>query len=324
MRAATISTQSTDLKPGRLDSKLRSLLFVQLAQTGKAGLPLRNTLSILEEKAGKSARAGFSEFQREIAAGSDVAQAGLTSGIFLPWEFRLLRAAESSGKLPESYADLSRRYANRARRMSKLKNGLSFPITIFVLMVLLAPLKALYFGEISVVAYLTRTMGSLVLLFGGLYLLSNGWTRLGATGSENTLHRVLLQIPLAGGLIRLQQRRDFLDSLGMLMDSGVPAIEALQQAAESISHPQLRREFASASALCSAGMSVTRALETCGALQNSAAASLLESGEFSGRLVEMIQHQVKALDEQLDMDFKLISDWLPRVIYFSGIILLLL
>ena len=319
-----MSIRSIDLKPEGLDSKFRSLLFAQLAQIEKAGLPLRNTLSILEEKAGKSARTRLAAFGREIAAGLNVAQAGLNSGVFLPWEFRLLQAAETSGKLPERYAHLSRRYANRARRMSKLKSGLAFPISIFVLVVLLSPLKALYFGEISVLSYISRTMGSLLLFFVGLYLLSSSWTRLAATGSDNTVHRMLLRIPVAGGLIRKQQRRDFLDSLGMLMDSGVPAIEALQHAAESVSHPQLRGEFASAANLCRDGMNISGALETCGALPEPDAVNLLGSGEFSGRLVELIQHQVRALDEQLEMDFKLISDWLPRVIYFLGILLLLL
>lgn len=324
MSAATISARSTDLKPRELDSRLRSLLFAQLAQTAKAGLPLRNTLSILEENATESFRARLSVFQREVDAGSDVARAGLTSGTFLPWEFRLLQAAETGGKLPQSYANLSRRYANRVRHRRRLKSGLAFPVTIFVLLVFLAPLKALYFGEISVAFYLARTGGSLLLFFGGLYMLSSGWTRLAASGSDNTLHRLLLRIPLAGGLIRKQQRRDFLDSLGMLLDSGVSAINALEYAAASVSHPQLRKEFATAASLCRGGMNVTRALETCGALQNPDAASLLGSGEYSGRLVEMIQHQIRALDEQLDADFKLISDWLPRVIYFAGILFLLL
>ena len=307
-----------------LDSRARSLLFAQLAQAERAGLPVLGAVSILREKADKTLQLQWVRFQSDIKTGIAVAQAGLNSGLFLQWEFRLLRAAEVSGKLSTSYARRSRRSANRARQMSKLKGGMAFPISIFVLILLLTPLKALYFGEISATGYLVRTIGTLSLLFGGLYLLSASWTHLGNTGSDNALHRLLLSIPLVGRLIRTQQQRDFLDSLGMLLDSGVAAIEALGFAAKSISHPRLREEFAATANHCSEGKSMTEALQICGALPDSDAENLIRSGEFSGRLVEMVQHTVTKIDEQLDVSYQTISDWLPRVIYLLGLILLLL
>lgn len=312
------------LKTEGLDSRVRSLLFAQLAQAERAGLPVSGAVSILRDKAGKMVHSQLSQFSSEIKAGTDLAKAGLNSGLFLPWESRLLRAAEVSGKLATCYSRLSRRYANRASHRSKLKAGLALPVALFVLVLLLAPLKALYFGEISASVYLVRTTGSLLLFFGGLYLLFASWTQLETSGSDNSLHRLILRIPLAGGLIRKQQQRDFLDSLGMLLDSGVPALEALSIAAKSISHPRLRNEFANSADYCRDGMSVTTALKTSGALPNQDVENLLQSGEFSGRLEEMIQHTVLQLDEQLDATYKAIADWLPKVIYLLGILLLLL
>ena len=60
--------------------------------------------------------------------GDDIAQAGLDSGLFLPWEARLLRAAQSGGQLADTYAILGKRYQDRARRSRQLKSNMVLPL----------------------------------------------------------------------------------------------------------------------------------------------------------------------------------------------------
>ena len=148
------------------------------------------------------------------------------SGLFLPWEARLIQAAEVSGKLADSYNGLARRYVNRARRYGNLKRGMTLPLALFVLAVLVAPLPALLLGAIGIDRYLLNTTGRLLLFFGSLYLLSWSWRQLGATGADNALFRLLLRTPLLGSLIRRQQQYNYLSSLALLMDAGVPAFDA--------------------------------------------------------------------------------------------------
>lgn len=304
------------MKQKELNAPTRARFYAQLAQTERAGLPLRGSLEIISASANNALRPRLEQFHSKLATGADVAQAGLRSGLFLPWEARLLQAAAASGKLGDSFAALSRRYADRARRYARLRNGLVLPCALMIVAVLVAPLPALFQGEISGQMYLLLTAGRLVLFFSALYLLSFSWRRLSASGADNTIFRLLLRVPYFGTLIRRQQQRDFLHTLGLALEAGVPAFEALPLAAESVSHPGLRRRFAAAARQVRHGASVIEALRDGGALPDGDAERLLRAGEVSGRTEEMLHHLVRQLDEQIDGQYQMIADWTPRALYF--------
>jgi len=263
-------------------------------------------------------------FRHGLVEGQPVFQAGLASGLFLPWEARLVQAAEVSGKLAESYTALARRHAGRARRGDRLRRGMALPLAVFVLAVLVAPLPALLLGTISLDRYVLHSVGRLALFFGALYLLSWSWRRLGATGADNTLFRWLLRVPWFGGLIRRQQQHDYLFSLALLLDAGVPAFDALGVAAGSVSHPALRIQFGRAETSARNGSSVTDALDSCGILPDEAATNLIRTGEFSGQLSCMLHHAAAQLGEYLELQRKAISDWAPKFAYFAVVVVFVL
>ncbi|MBT8046851.1 MAG: hypothetical protein HKN57_13135 [Xanthomonadales bacterium] len=312
------------MRQRELEARHRAQLFSQLAQTGKAGLSAADSIHVMVKSADRSLQQPLRLFWKQLAAGKDIAQAGLKSAVFLSWEARLIQAAEASGKLVESYAGLARRHANRARRYQNLKRGMTLPLALFVLAVLAAPLPGLLLGNINFESYLLNTTGRLLLLFGSLYLLSRGWRRLGATGADNALFRLLLRTPWAGKLIRRQQQHDCLLSLALLLDAGVPAFQALGVAADSVSHPTLRAQFAGAENAARRGSSVTGALESGGILPDEQMKNLVKAGEFSGRLSEQLYRVADQLDEQLEMQFKVISDWAPKTAYFAVVVLFVL
>ena len=298
------------------------MLFTRLAKAERAGLPPANTLSILRGESDAALSSQLARFQQEVAAGTGIAQAGLNSGLFLPWEARLLRAAQYSGQLAETYTALGRRYENRARHSRQLKNNMVLPLLLLVLATFIAPVPALYRGEMSGLEYLFSVLGRLLLLFGGLFLLSWSWRRLAAEGSEGSIMSLLLHIPVIGKLILRQQRFDFLHNLSLLLAAGLPAFDALETAATGVSHPTVRRRFAAAASYCRDGMDVVSALERCGAFDNPDAVALARSGEYSGQLDRMIRHHVQQLGEQLDRQHALIAEWLPRVLYLLALLYL--
>lgn len=303
------------MKQKELTAHTRANLFAKLAQSEKAALPVLDSLEILSASADQLLSQRLTRFRNCANSGQDIPESGLRSGIFLPWEARLLRAAEVSGKLAESYAALGKRYASHARRSSRLKSSLIFPLLIFVMMVSLAPLPALLRGEISGQWYLLQSAGRVLLLFTGLYMLTYNWKRLSASGADSSIFSLMLHLPLVGSLIRQQQQRDFLYSLGLLLQAGVPTLEALTVAAGSISHPGLRRKFGNTADLVHKGETVSASLESCGLLQDSDSYNILHTGEYSGRLTEMIHHLVSQLDEQLEQKFETLATWAPRIIY---------
>jgi type II secretory pathway component PulF len=295
-----------------------------LAQSQRAGLTALSAVDIMQPSAGSVLQQRLGFFRQGLIEGQPVFQAGLGSGLFLPWEARLVQAAEVSGKLADSYTALARRHASRAHRGDRLRRGLALPLAVFVLAVLVAPLPALLLGNTSLDRYVLHSVGRLALFFGALYLLSWSWRRLGATGADNILFRWLLRVPWFGGLIRRQQQHDYLFSLALLLDAGVPAFDALGVAAGSVSHPGLRTQFGCAETSARNGSSVTDALDSCGILPDEAAMNLVRTAEFSGRLSGMLHHVAAQLDEYLELQRKAISDWAPKFAYLAVVVLFVL
>ena len=201
------------MQQAELDARQRALLFKQLAQAERAGLTALDAARLLIGSADARFRDRLAAFRRALNSGKSVADAGLRNGLFLPWEARLVQAAEVSGKLAQCYAALATRHSDQSRRSRQLKNGILLPLAIFVLAVFIAPLSALVTGAITGTRYLFLTIGRLLLFFGALFLLSWSWRRLSASGADNSLFRLLLRIPFFGRLIRRQQQRDYLFSL---------------------------------------------------------------------------------------------------------------
>lgn len=298
-----------------LDAAARASLFAQLAKTERMGLSARKSAQLLAPASGRALRSRLQEFDDALAAGADLTTAGAGCGLFLPWEARLIRAAEASGSLGRCFTALADRYSARARRYARIRNGLVLPFAVMVVAVFVAPLPALFYGVVSGRQYLLLTAGRLMLFFAALFLLSYSWRRLGASGADNTMFRLILRLPYFGGLVRRLQQRDFLHSLYLALSAGIPAFQALPLAAESISHPGLRHRFAQTAALARNGAAVTDALARSGALPDENARNLLAAGEASGRSEEMLDHIVRQLDEVIDSQFKTIADWTPRVAY---------
>ena len=119
-------------------------------------------------------------------------------------------------------------------------------------------------------------------------------------------------------------RRAAMSRFSTNLDAGVPAFEALGIAADSVSHPDIRKRFSDSVNHARSGATVSEALEAVGALQDSDAVNLARTGEFSGRLSEMIHHQVRQLDEQLNLQFEMLAEWTPRVVYLLIIVLIVL
>ncbi|NJN46607.1 MAG: hypothetical protein HC808_09150, partial [Candidatus Competibacteraceae bacterium] len=218
-----------------LTAQARSELFIQFATLERAGIPLLQALPIIAKQVPAALQPRIEKLTRFIQQGTPLAQAGRRCGLFLPWETRLIAVATEAGKLQATFTRLGEHYAARARRLLRFKARMVYPIAILVLTVFIAPFPALFLGIIGPTGYILRTAVPLI----GLYLLVNllvwRYRMLSLTEQPYAFATITLAIPLLGGLVRRQQRRDFLASLAMLLEVGIPAIEALTLAAESVS-----------------------------------------------------------------------------------------
>jgi type II secretory pathway component PulF len=299
-----------------LTAHQRSQLFSQLATMEHAGIPPAQAFAMIGCNLPSDARQALAQTAVALAKGSDLAKAGRNSGVLLPWEARLVRAAAMGGRLESLYKRLSEHYASRAQLFGRLKSRLVFPFLILTLATFVAPFPALFQGAIGLGGYLLRAIGPPLLLYGGLRLLAFAYRQQLARETGAAWAKLLLAIPVLGGLLARQQRRDGLFSLLLLLESGVPILEALPLAGKSIADPLLRARFAGAAAALADGRSgVAETLNRYGVVDDAGAVALFASGEAAGRLDDVIRHQLRQWDAQLELQWDTLAEWLPRLFY---------
>lgn len=299
-----------------LTAHQRSQLFAQLATLEHAGVAPAQAFAMIGRDLPSDARHALAKTAAALAKGADLAKAGQSSGLLLPWEVRLVRAAAMGGRLEALYQRLSEHYASRDRLFRRMKTRLAFPLIMLALAAFVAPLPALIQGAIGPGGYLLRAIGPPLALYGGLRLLALAYRQQLARETGATWARLLLAIPVLGGLLARQQRRDGAFSLLLLLESGVPILEALPLAGRSVADPLLRARFAAAAAALAADRSaVAETLYRYGVVDDAGAVALFASGEAAGRLDEVIRHQLRQWDAQLELQWDTLAEWIPRLLY---------
>ncbi|MFO1349803.1 MAG: type II secretion system F family protein [Gammaproteobacteria bacterium] len=304
----------SDHSARELQPRERALLFTQLAQLERAGIQLLQALPILSRELPPTPARRISTLRGYLNGGMPLARAGQLCGLWLPWEARLIEVAVEGGRLQTVCERLAAHYRQKVKYISTLKSRLPLPVAVLILGTFVAPLPALARGEIGVGAYLLGTAGRLSLLFLSIALLFAYWRRLGTLDMPRYLGQLQLTLPIIGGFTRRQQQRNYLASLALLLETGVPAIEALRLASQSVANPVLRARFALAAGWVADGMPVATALGHCGAIADPRIESLVEGGEIAGRLDAMLTYHIRQLDDFLDARLATIVDWAPRVV----------
>ncbi len=299
-----------------LTSHQRSQLFLQLATMEHAGILPAQAFAMIGRDLPPDARHALTQTAAALAKGIDLAKAGQSSDLWLPWETRLVRAAATGGRLESLFKRLSEHYASRAQLFGRLKSRLVFPFLILTLASLVAPFPALFQGTIGAGGYLLRAIAPPLLLYGGLRFLACAYRQQLARETGATWAKLLPAIPVLGGLLARQQRRDGLFSLLLLLESGVPVLDALPLAGKSVADPLLRARFAgAAAALADDRSGIAEILHRYGVVDDAGATALFASGEAAGRLDEVIRHQLRQWDARLELQWDTLAEWAPRLLY---------
>ena len=294
----------------------RSQLFSQLATLEHAGIPPAQAFTLIGRDLPPDTQRALQQTAAMLARGTALAKAGQRSGLLLPWETRLVQAAETGGRLETLFKHLSEHYAGRARLFGRIKARLAFPLMMLALAALVAPFPALILGTIGPAGYLLRAIAPPLLLYSSLRLLALTYRQQLARETGTAWARLLLAIPVFGKLLSLQQQRDGLFSLMLLLESGVPILDALPLAGQSVADPLLRTRFtAAAAALADSRSQIAETLGRYRVVDDDNAVALFASGEAGGRLDGVIRHQLRQWDTHLELQWDTLAEWAPRFFY---------
>lgn len=316
----------------RLKRTETATLFRELATAVEAGLPLASALRTVRKQAhGKALPVILDHLIERIEAGTPMHQAAAEYGApFDDMIIGMLRAADASGEMSDvlhQLADLLERSVELRRAVT---GALVYPmillvlvsISVFILVTYLVPslLKPLE-GQIEMplptlivlgIADFTSTYwGVIVLGFIGLFV---GW-RFWVNVPENRLRfdRWKLRMPIAGRVLRDVAVARFTRTLGTLTTAGLPILNALRITRDTLVNAALMNAIDEVEDQVTAGKPLAEPLEQSG-LFPPLLIQIVNLGERSGRLEQMLLHASNAFDRQVNNSIRIFTSMLQPVL----------
>ena len=300
-----------------LDLRSRAGLFAHLEAMERAGVPIDRALASLN--LGGRHEAAVKRLRQMVGNGRDLASSGQLSGVFTPLESSLIRAAQEAGALAHTYEQLAQRYDAQARHAAELVSRLLLPAGVLLLALAVKPLPPLVGGNLSGVGYLTAVLLPLFWLSALLWGARALWRRWQqrSTDQPGTLDDLLLALPVLGSLQRRADLRNFCDSLGLLLEAGMPVLDALPRACSAVSNARLRREFATLAPRVAAGQPLVRAFDGLSLPGKAMLIGVLNTGEATGRPGEALLRFARLQAQQLAASQQALASWGPRLFYLA-------
>ncbi|AQZ35113.1 type II secretion system protein [Pseudomonas sp. LPH1] len=300
-----------------LDLRSRADLFAHLGAMERAGVPIDRALASVD--IGTRHEAAVKRLRQMVGAGRDLASSGQLSGVFTPLESGLVRAAQEAGALAHIYEQLAQRYDEQARHAAELKSRLLLPAGVLLLALAVKPLPSLVAGSLSGAGYLAAVLLPVLwlaaLLFGARAL----WRRWQHWRSDQPgpLDDLLLALPILGSLQLRADIRNFCDSLGLLLEAGMPVLDALPRACNAVTNARLRRDFANLAPRVAAGQSLVRAFDGLSFHGKAMLIGVLNTGEATGRPGEALLRFARLQAQQLAASQQMLASWAPRLFYLA-------
>jgi general secretion pathway protein F len=122
-------------------------------------------------------------------------------------------------------------------------------------------------------------------------------------------------MPLFGPMYERRNVRDCFESLALLLEAGMPILEALPLSANTIRSQTLRQQFSQIKPRIEAGASFAQAVGELSFAGHAQAHAMIVAGEASGALPEVLFRYSESETRDIDQFDALVAEWTPRVVY---------
>ncbi len=337
------ATQVEVLKKGKLSSSSKrgskkklsrvemAAMIRELATAQEAGLPLMQALRTIRRQASPAAGEVLDSFIAALEAGDPLYKAAIEWGDpFDELVVGMLRASDASGKMSvilHQLADLMDR-ALELRR--ELLGAIMYPAIIasliavsgIVLVTVLVPrLIEPLAGQMTLPLPTVIVMGFAdfmiqwwIWIIVGIGATIIGW-RAWITVPENrfAFDKFKLKVPLLGRLLRDVAVARFTRTLGTLASAGLPILDGLRITKDTLGNAALASAVDAVQDQVSSGKPLADPLEKSG-LFPPLLVQVVNLGERSGKLEEMLLHSATAFDRQVNASLKIFTKALPPVL----------
>ena len=328
LRKSVTQTFSKSARPTLRKAEITNLIR-EIATALEAGLPLMSSLKTVRRQAsGKAMPVILDHLIERVEAGAPLHQAAKEYGPpFDDMMIGMLRAADASGEMSgimHQLADLLERSLELRRNVI---GATLYPMIVAVLIVASAVLLVTYLvpnlieplaDQIELPFPTKVVLGVAGFLSSyGLFILAaiivgilawRAWLRV----PENKLkfHTMLLRIPVYGQLIRDVAVARFTRTLGTLTTAGLSILEGLKITRDTLGNEALKHAIDNVHEQVTTGRPLAEPLEESG-LFPPLLIQIVNLGERSGRLEQMLLHAASAFDRQVQQTIKIFTAMLP-------------
>ena len=284
----------------------------------RAGLPILKGLDLLAERLTDPKLEPYIKAVRdEVRSGTLLSEAFRQQEIFPKMYVTSVMAGEKSGSLIE----VLERYLSYQRIAlavrKKVVVSLMYPCVLIVLVVLLMvflvtyvvptfatlyttmdaklPLMTVYLIAIGTTArsYILAIAGGLV----AAIFLFRWWAK--RPSAQERIDRVKIKMPVAGEIWLKYQVAQLSRILGTLLTGGIPLVQAMETAADSLNTPVLRRSVEAAGKSVREGQPLSQSLKASGMFPG-LATDMIEVGESTGALPAMLNSVAEFFEEDVN------------------------
>lgn len=324
----------------RVDAQ-RFLAFNQeLAALIRAGLPLLQALDLMVNRMAQGTfRSVLEEVRDRVRTGEDLSDAFAAHGDLFPRLYpSILKAGERSGELEQVLRRFIRYQKLVLEARKRVVSALVYPIvlvTLSIVMILImltfvVPQFEHFFAgtgvELPLITRVTLAVGTtiqsnwllLLVALGAGVVFYRVWknTPAGKLG----LDRLRLHLPFLGPVLHRFSLSEFCRSLSTLLAGGMPLVPALEIAVAAVGNAEIRRRLEPTIRKVREGEAFYEALEEAEVFTD-LAVDMVEVGEATGALDEMLSNVSDFLDEQVEVRMqRLLTLVEPAMLVFMGIV----
>ena len=306
---------------GRVSQKDLTGFTRQLATLVNAGLPLMRCIEVLKkQKMAPAMMDCLNGISEGIAGGATFSEA-LTAypKVFDNLYVNMVKAGEAGGVL-EVVLNRLAEFAEKAQKIkNKVKGAMIYPsvvlvaaigITAFLLVAVIPKFQQVFndiLGGQSLPAITEFVMGASdfvqhngLQIFIGVVVLVVLYKMFGKTKfGAYQLDRMRLSIPITGTLVKRTAISQFSRTLGTLLSSGVPILQALVIVRDTTANGVVRNAIQSVHDAVKEGESMTDPLASSGVFPPMVV-SMVQVGEETGQLPDMLTRIANTYDDEVD------------------------
>ena len=312
---------------GKVSKEELTAFTRQTATLLNAGLPLLRSLEVMirqsKNPSFKETLEGLADYVRSGNSFSD----GLETNpkLFDNLYINMVRAGEAGGVL-EIVLDRLASFMEKAEKTrKKVKSAMTYPVVVVtvavlvvgVLMIFVVPQFEQIFKDmagdasmpgptqlvINVSTFLATMFTNIFIFLITVGVGFGAWTGLkifaNSPMGKSIIHRVVLKLPTVGHMVELVNMGRFSRTFGTLMDSGVPILQAMTISTDIINNVHYKESLRKVHDAVRDGESVTAPMQR-DPIFPVMLSSMIEVGEETGQLPEMLNQIADGYDDDLD------------------------